>query len=61
MSMNSVSAASVLNAGQSPLLSLGQTKHRKHPSMTDADTQNAGAVTPPAASGQPGSKVNVTA
>ena len=61
MSMNSVSAASVLNAGQSPLLSLGQTKHRKHPSMTDAETQNASAPPPPAASGQAGSKVNVTA
>jgi len=61
MSVNSVSAANALNAGQSPLLSVGQTKHRKHPSMTDADTQNAAAVSPPAASGQPGSKVNVTA
>jgi hypothetical protein len=61
MSINSLSAASALNSAQSPLLSLGQTKHRKHPSMTDADTQNAGAVSPPAASGQPGSKVNVTA
>ena len=68
MSINSLSAASALSAGQSPLLSLGQTKHRKHPSMTDADTQNAGAlnspaaaVSPPAVGGQPGSKVNVTA
>jgi hypothetical protein len=43
------------------LLSLGQTKHRKHPSMTDAETQNASAVSPPAIGGQPGSKVNVTA
>ena len=68
MSINSLSAASALNSAQSPLLSLGQTKHRKHPSMTDADTQNAGAlnspaaaVSPPAVGGQPGSKVNVTA
>jgi hypothetical protein len=49
------------------VLSLGQTKHRKHPSMTDAETQNAGAlnspaaVSPPVFGGQPGSKVNVTA
>jgi hypothetical protein len=67
MSINSLSAASALSAGQSPLLSLGQTKHRKHPSMTDAETQNAGAlnspaaVNPPVFGGQPGSKVNVTA
>jgi hypothetical protein len=61
MAINGVSAASILNAAQSPLLSLGQTKHRKHPSMTDAETQNASAVTPPAIGGQPGSKVNVTA
>jgi hypothetical protein len=40
---------------------LGQTKRRKHPSMSDAQTQNASAPTPPAVSGQPGSKVNVTA
>jgi hypothetical protein len=66
MSINSLSAASALSAGQSPLLSLGQTKHRKHPSMTDAETQNATAanspaVSPPAVGGQPGSKVNVIA
>jgi len=61
MSMNSVSAASVLNAGQSQLLSLGQAKHRKHPSASDADTQNASAANPPVATGQPGNKVNVTA
>ena len=67
MSVNSLSAASALSAGQSPLLSVGQTKHRKHPSMTDAETQNAGAlnspaaVSPPVFGGQPGSKVNVTA
>jgi hypothetical protein len=48
--------------GSSPLaFPLGQTKHRKHPSMTDAETQNAAAPTPPAVGGQPGSKVNVTA
>ena len=41
--------------------SLGQTKHRKHPSVTNAETQNASAPPPLAASGQPGSKVNVTA
>ena len=61
MSTSSLSAASALSAGQSPFLSLGQTKHRKHPSMTDAETQNANAPMPPAAAGQPGSKVNVTA
>jgi hypothetical protein len=61
MSMNSVSAASILNTVQSSLLSPGQAKHRKHPSMTDADTQNAGAPAPPAVGGQPGGKVNVTA
>ena len=60
MSTSSVSAASVLNAAQSPLLSLGQAKHRKHHSMTNPETQNVGAQNPPAA-GQPGSLVNVTA
>jgi hypothetical protein len=60
MSTSSISAASVLNAAQSPLLSLGQAKHRKHHSMTSPETQNAGAQNPPAA-GQPGSLVNVTA
>ncbi len=60
MSTSSV-AASVLNAAQSPLLSLGQTKHRKHHSMTNPETQNAGASNPPAAGGQPGSLVNITA
>jgi len=60
MSTSSVSTASVLNAAQSPLLALGQTKHRKHHSMTNPETQNAGAQNPPAA-GQPGSLVNVTA
>ena len=61
MATTSVSAASAFSAGQSPLLSLGQTKHRKHPSVTNAETQNASAPPPLAASGQPGSKVNVTA
>jgi hypothetical protein len=61
MSTSSISAASVLTAGQSPLLSLGQTKHRKHPSMTNPETQNAGAANPPAAGGQPGSLLNITA
>lgn len=60
MSTSSISAASVLNAAQSPLLSLGQAKHRKHHSMTNAETQNAGVQNPPA-TGQPGSLVNVTA
>jgi hypothetical protein len=61
MSTSSVSAASVLNAGQSPLLSLNPAKHRKHPSMTNPQTQNVGAQAPVAASGQPGSTVNITA
>jgi hypothetical protein len=61
MSTSSISAASVLSAGQSPLLSLGLTKHRKHPSMTNLETQNAGAANPPAAAGQPGGVVNITA
>ena len=61
MSVSSLSAASALDATQSPLLWLGQTKRRKHPSMSDAPTQNASAPTPPAVGGQPGSKVNVTA
>jgi hypothetical protein len=61
MSTTSLSAASALSAGQSPLLSLGQTKHRKHPSMSNPETQNASAANPPAVGGQPGSKVNVTA
>ena len=61
MSVSSLSAASTLDATQSPLLSLDQTKRRKHPSMSNAQTQNASAPTPPAVSGQPGSKVNVTA
>ncbi len=62
MSMNGVSAASALSAGQSPLLSAGQSKHhRKHPSMSNVETQNASAPSPPAASSQPGSKVNITA
>ncbi len=61
MSTSSVSAASVLTAGQSPLLSLGQAKHRKHHSMTNPETQNASAQNPPAPGGQPGSLVNITA
>jgi hypothetical protein len=61
MSTSSLAAASVLNAGQSPLLSLNPTKHRKHPSMSDAPTQSVGAQAPLAASGQPGSKINITA
>ena len=61
MATTSVSAASALSAGQSPLLSLGQTKHRKHPSVSTPETQNASAPPPLAASGQPGGKVNVTA
>ena len=40
---------------------LGQTKRRKHPSMSDAQTQNATPANPPTVAGQPGSKVNVTA
>jgi len=60
MSTSSVSAASVLNAGQSPLLSLNPAKS-KHPSMTNPQTQNVGAQAPLAAGGQPGSKVNITA
>ena len=61
MSTSNVSAASVLTAAQSPLLSLGQTKHRKHHSMTDPETQNAGAASQPAGAGQPGSLLNITA
>jgi hypothetical protein len=61
VSVSSLSAASALDAAQSPLLSLGQTKRRKHPSMSDAQTQNVTAANPPAVAGQPGSKVNVTA
>ena len=61
MSVSSLSAASALDATQSPLLSLGQTKRRKHPSMSDAQTQNATPANPPAVAVQPGSKVNVTA
>jgi hypothetical protein len=61
MSTSSVSAASVSNAGQSPLLSLNPAKHRKHPSMTNPQTQNVGAQAPFAASGQPGSKIDITA
>jgi hypothetical protein len=61
MSTSSVSAASVLNAAQSPLLSLNPAKHRKHPSMTNPQTESVGAQAPAAAGGQPGSKVNITA
>ena len=57
MSVSSLSAASALDATQSPLLSLGQTKRRKHPSMSE----RAPPANPPAVAGQPGSKVNVTA
>jgi hypothetical protein len=60
MSINSISAASVLNAGQSPLLSLTQGKHRKHASVSDVQMQNPSASAP-AASGQSGAKVNITA
>jgi hypothetical protein len=65
MSLNTLSAASALTSGQSPLLSIGQAKHRKHGSMADVQMQNpgtgAGAAPPPVSSGQPGSKVNITA
>jgi hypothetical protein len=66
MSMNTLSAASALSSGQSPLLSMGQTKHRKHASMADVQMQNpgagAGAAPPPVGgSGQTGSKINITA
>lgn len=61
MSINSAASASILNAGQSPLLSLNAAKHRKHPSATDVDMQNAGPANVPAGGNQPGSKVNVTA
>jgi hypothetical protein len=61
MSTSIVAAASVLNASQSSLLSLNPAKHRKHHSMTDPQTQNVGAQAPLAASGQPGSKIDITA
>jgi hypothetical protein len=67
MSMNTLSAASALSGGQSPLLSIGQAKHRsgKHASMADVQMQTpgtgAGASVPLAAGGQPGSKINITA
>src|ERR1700735_5238882 len=66
MSMNTLSAASALSSGQSPLLSMGQTKHRKHASMADVQMENpgagAGAGPPPVGgSGQTGSKINITA
>jgi hypothetical protein len=65
MSMNTLSAASALSSGQSPLLSMGQTKHRKHASMADVQMQNpgagAGAAPPPVGGGQPGGKINITA
>jgi hypothetical protein len=55
MSMNTLSAASALSSGQSPLLS-----------MADVQMQNpgagAGAAPPPVGgSGQTGSKINITA
>jgi hypothetical protein len=67
MSMNTLSAASALSGGQSPLLALGQAKHRsgKHSSMADVQMQTpgtgAGSAVPAIASGQPGSKINITA
>ena len=61
MSVSNVSAAGILNAAQSPLLALNAAKHRKHHSMTTPETQNAGAANQPAAAGQPGSLVNITA
>ena len=56
MSMSSLSAASALDATQSPLLSLGQTKRRKHPSMSNAQTQNGGAPTHPSSAASPAAK-----
>jgi hypothetical protein len=61
MSVSNVSAAGILNAAQSPLFALNAAKHRKHHSITQPETQNASAPTPPAAGGPPGSKVNITA
>jgi hypothetical protein len=66
MSMNTLSAASALSGGQNPLLSIGQAKHRgKHTSMADVQMQTpgtgAGTAPPPVSSGQPGSRVNITA
>jgi hypothetical protein len=61
MSTGSVSAASILNAAQSPTLSFNPAKHRKHPSMANPQTQSSSKPTPPAASGQPGSTLNITA
>jgi hypothetical protein len=65
MSMNSLSAAGASSGGQSPLLSIGQAKHRKHPSMANVQMQNpgagAGTAPPPVGGSQPGSKLNITA
>jgi len=61
MSMNGVSAATALSAGQSQPPSVGQAKHRKHPSVSDVAMQDPSAQSAPVASGRPGSKVNITA
>jgi hypothetical protein len=61
MSINSVSPGSSYNASQSPLQSPSLTKHRKHASVSDVNMQSAMPTNAPAASGQPGSKVNITA
>jgi len=61
MSVSAVSATGIYNASQSPLQSLSQHKHRKNASVSDVEMQNPSASPPAAASGQPGSKINVTA